>query len=93
MAQPGQQQQHRWYWDGWYQRKFGLWQNRGNEWRGRGWGREGAPWYPRDAVYDANGKVVDPTQVEGWEDAMQAIDNVRARTWHNPQTYAGNVLN
>ena len=35
---------------------------------------------PCDAVYDANGNILDPTQIEGWEDALQAIDNV-ARTW------------
>ena len=60
MAQPGQQ--HRWWdgrWDGWYQRPSGLWQHRGYEWRGDGWSRGGAPWYPREAVYDAKAKRED----------------------------------
>ena len=67
----------RWY-DGWYQSPSGMWHHWDRRWRG--WGRP--PRYPRDA---------DPTQVEGWEEAMQEIDNVRARVRYNPQEDHGNV--
>ena len=76
----------RWY-DGWYQSPSGLWRHPDRRWSG--WNR--APWYPRDAVDDVVDDIADPTQVEGWEEAMQAIDNVQARVRYNPQEDAGNV--
>ena len=65
-----------------------MWHHWDRRWRG--WGRP--PWYPRDAVDDVVDDIADPTQVEGWEEAMQAIDNVQARVRYNPQEDAGNVL-
>ena len=83
------------YWHGWYQSPSGMWHHPDQQWSG--WGR--SPWYPRDAVYDANGNIAEPPQVEGWEEAMQAKDRMRGstavaagHTRHNPQEDAGDVL-
>jgi len=64
-----------------------MWHHWDRRWRG--WGRP--PWFPRDAVDDVVDDIADPTQVEGWEEAMQSIDNVQARVRYNPQEDAGNV--
>ena len=65
----------RWY-EGWYQRKSGLWWHTG--WP-QPWDQDKGPWYPRDrkAVLDANGNRVDPVAAVAagedveWEATMQ----------------------
>ena len=78
MAQPWEQ--HRWHYgydrwyEGWYQKNSGLWWHSG--WP-QALDQDRAPWYPREAVFDANGNRVDRVAAVAagddveWEATMQ----------------------
>ena len=77
------------WWDGWHESDSGLWQQIYRGWSG--WDRPHR--YPRDTVNDANGNILRHSTLEGWEDAMQALDSITSAVAvrHNPQYDAGNV--